>query len=90
MRHASTGFSVLKGERAVLMSALIEVVSMSKQFGTNQAVNSVSFSVDRGEGLGFLGPNGAGKSTTMRVITGFWRLIRDVQAFVDMIYRRTR
>ena len=71
MRHASTGFSVLKGERAVLMSALIEVVSMSKQFGTIQAVNSVSFSVDRGEVLGFLGPNGAGKSTTMRVITGF-------------------
>ena len=53
------------------MSALIEVVSMSKQFGTIQAVNSVSFSVDRGEVLGFLGPNGAGKSTTMRVITGF-------------------
>jgi ABC-2 type transport system ATP-binding protein len=40
-------------------------------FGTKKAVNNVSFSVDRGEVLGFLGPNGAGKSTTMRMITGF-------------------
>src|SRR5204862_7614219 len=35
------------------------------------AVNAVSFSVERGEVLGFLGPNGAGKSTSMRMITGF-------------------
>ncbi len=40
-------------------------------FGTKKAVNNVSFSVERGEVLGFLGPNGAGKSTTMRMITGF-------------------
>ena len=53
------------------MTALIEVKSVSKHFGSIQAVNSVSFTVNRGEVLGFLGPNGAGKSTTMRMITGF-------------------
>jgi ABC-2 type transport system ATP-binding protein len=42
-----------------------------KVFGTKAAVDGVSFSVERGEVLGFLGPNGAGKSTTMRMITGF-------------------
>ncbi|HXJ76456.1 MAG TPA: ATP-binding cassette domain-containing protein, partial [Candidatus Dormibacteraeota bacterium] len=42
-----------------------------KSFGAKRAVDGVSFSVDRGEVLGFLGPNGAGKSTTMRMITGF-------------------
>ena len=40
-------------------------------FGTKRAVNGVSFTVERGEVLGFLGPNGAGKSTTMRMLTGF-------------------
>src|SRR5207249_8907941 len=40
-------------------------------FGTKRAVDGVSFSVERGEVLGFLGPNGAGKSTTMRMLTGF-------------------
>ena len=53
------------------MSALIEVGSVSKQFGPIRAVEAVSFKVNRGEVLGFLGPNGAGKSTTMRMITGF-------------------
>ena len=53
------------------MTALIEVGSVSKQFGSIRAVDSVSFTVNRGEVLGFLGPNGAGKSTTMRIITGF-------------------
>jgi len=53
------------------MSALIEVGSLSKEFGSIRAVDGVSFKVNRGEVLGFLGPNGAGKSTTMRMITGF-------------------
>jgi ABC-2 type transport system ATP-binding protein len=44
---------------------------LSKSFGPKLAVNDVSFTVERGEVLGFLGPNGAGKSTTMRMITGF-------------------
>ena len=50
---------------------MIKVQNLAKMFGTKRAVDGVSFSVDRGEVLGFLGPNGAGKSTTMRMITGF-------------------
>lgn len=49
---------------------LIKVQHLSRFYGDNAAVNSVSFELKRGEVLGFLGPNGAGKSTTMRMITG--------------------
>ena len=49
----------------------IEVKHLNKQFGPLRAVDDISFTVDRGEVLGFLGPNGAGKSTTMRLIAGF-------------------
>ncbi|NIW36047.1 MAG: ATP-binding cassette domain-containing protein, partial [Gemmatimonadetes bacterium] len=44
---------------------------MVKHYGPIRAVDGVSFSVRRGEILGFLGPNGAGKTTAMRMITGF-------------------
>jgi ABC-2 type transport system ATP-binding protein len=50
---------------------MIRVQDLTKFFGPKKAVNGVSFTVERGEVLGFLGPNGAGKSTTMRMITGF-------------------
>src|SRR5665213_3643351 len=50
---------------------MIKVENLSKAFGPKLAVNRVSFTVERGEVLGFLGPNGAGKSTTMRMLTGF-------------------
>lgn len=50
---------------------LIEIEHLTKRFGTFIAVDDVSFSVARGEVLGFLGPNGAGKSTTMRMLAGF-------------------
>src|SRR5216117_1669757 len=50
---------------------MIKVHNLAKAFGTKHAVDGISFSVERGEVLGFLGPNGAGKSTTMRMITGF-------------------
>jgi len=50
---------------------MIRVQNLTKQFGAKRAVDGVSFTVERGEVLGFLGPNGAGKSTTMRMITGF-------------------
>jgi ABC-2 type transport system ATP-binding protein len=50
---------------------MIKVENLSKTFGPKVAVNGVSFTVERGEVLGFLGPNGAGKSTSMRMITGF-------------------
>jgi len=48
-----------------------KVDNLVKTFGPKRAVDGVSFSVERGEVLGFLGPNGAGKSTSMRMITGF-------------------
>ena len=50
---------------------MIKVENLTKVFGPKRAVDGISFSVARGEVLGFLGPNGAGKSTTMRMITGF-------------------
>src|SRR5262245_66124982 len=50
---------------------MIKVQNLTKEFGVKRAVDGVSFSVERGEVLGFLGPNGAGKSTTMRMITRF-------------------
>jgi ABC-2 type transport system ATP-binding protein len=52
---------------------MIEVKGLVKTYGTKRAVNGVSFTVRRGDILGFLGPNGAGKSTTMKMITGFLR-----------------
>ncbi len=53
------------------MGHLIEVDGLTKHFGPIEAVRGISFTVDRGEVLGFLGPNGAGKSTTMKMIAGF-------------------
>ncbi len=50
---------------------MLTVSNLTKNFGPIQAVKDVSFTVEKGEVLGFLGPNGAGKSTSMRMITGF-------------------
>lgn len=49
---------------------MIEVQGLTKRYGTNLAIEDVTFSVEKGGVVGFLGPNGAGKSTTMRVIAG--------------------
>ena len=49
----------------------IEVKNLLKEYGEQKAVNNISFSVNKGEIVGFLGPNGAGKSTTMKIITGY-------------------
>lgn len=50
---------------------MIEVKDLTKSFGAVTAVDHITFSVNKGEILGFLGPNGAGKTTTMRILTGF-------------------
>jgi ABC-2 type transport system ATP-binding protein len=49
---------------------MIEVRSLTRRFGALKAVDAVTFTVEKGEVLGFLGPNGAGKTTTMRILTG--------------------
>ncbi len=56
---------VAEGEEMIVIDGLV------KRFGPFTAVDGISFSVSRGEVLGFLGPNGAGKSTTMKMVTGF-------------------
>lgn len=50
---------------------MITIDGLTKRFGTLTAVDNISFSVSKGEVLGFLGPNGAGKSTTMKMLTGY-------------------
>ncbi len=53
------------------MDRMLQIEGLTKQFGSFTAVDNISFSVNRGEVLGFLGPNGAGKTTAMRMVTGF-------------------
>ncbi len=50
---------------------MIQVEGLSKRYARHIAVNNISFSVDKGDIVGFLGPNGAGKTTTMRILTCF-------------------
>jgi ABC-2 type transport system ATP-binding protein len=60
-----------KRSRADSQKFMVEVSGLTKFYGDLCAIQDVSFSVQKGEILGFLGPNGAGKTTTMRIITGF-------------------
>ncbi len=53
------------------MDGMVELDRLTRDFGPIRAVDEVSFTVHRGEVVGFLGPNGAGKTTTMRMITGY-------------------
>ncbi len=50
---------------------MIEISNLVKYYGSQKAVDNISFTVEKGEILGFLGPNGAGKSTTMNILTGY-------------------
>ena len=50
---------------------MVEVKNLTKRYGSNVALDNISFSVEEGTVVGFLGPNGAGKSTTMNIITGY-------------------
>ncbi len=49
----------------------LAITNLSKQYGQQMAVNNISFSIQKGEIVGFLGPNGAGKSTTMKIATSY-------------------
>ena len=55
----------------LFLNMSIEVKNLLKEYGEQKAVNDISFSIKKGEIVGFLGPNGAGKSTTMKIITGY-------------------
>ena len=50
---------------------MLEVINLTKRYGSNTAVDNLSFKIESGRIYGFLGPNGAGKSTTMNMITGY-------------------
>lgn len=69
----------------------IQLTAITKTYGTQKAVNNISFSADKGEIVGFLGPNGAGKSTTMKVLTGFLQpdegtvLVDDIDVILNPI-----
>ena len=51
--------------------AVVEVQGLEKRYGDHAALGGVSFTIEKGQVVGFLGPNGAGKSTTMKILTGF-------------------
>ena len=52
------------------MREVVKITGLQKNFGDFKALNDVSFTVNKGEVLGFIGPNGAGKSTTLRTLLG--------------------
>ena len=62
----------------------IEVQNISKTYGAQKALDNISFSIKKGEIVGFLGPNGAGKSTTMKILNGFIKATEGT-AFVNGI-----
>ncbi len=70
MAETSTGPTPTPTGGAVVTGLLVEAIDLHKTYGYTKAVTGVSFSLRRGEILGFLGPNGAGKSTTLKMITG--------------------
>jgi ABC-2 type transport system ATP-binding protein len=61
---------------------MIEVQNLTKRYGRHTAVDDVSFTIEKGEVVGFLGPNGAGKSTTMNILTGYLSA-SEGDAFID-------
>ncbi len=60
----------------------LKVINISKSFGSQKALNNVSFEIKKGEIVGFLGPNGAGKSTMMKILTTYSKADKG-EAFVN-------
>ena len=75
---------------------MLEVKNLSKHYGQKQALSQVSFSIGKGEAVGFLGMNGAGKSTTMNILTGYLSasdgdvLIDGVDILTDPLRAKTK
>jgi ABC-2 type transport system ATP-binding protein len=69
-------------------NAAIEIRGLGKRFGSLQAVNDLSFSVQAGRVTGFLGPNGAGKSTTLRMLLGLTRPSSGEASFAGVPYEQ--
>ncbi len=67
----SRGSAARRLAKPVRRVFMIETKNLTKRFAGRTAVDALSFSLERGEIVGFLGPNGAGKSTTMRMLTGY-------------------
>ena len=63
---------------------MIVAKNLTKNYGHRKAISDVSFTVNKGEVVGFLGPNGAGKTTTMRILTGYMAPLRG-DVFIDGI-----
>ena len=63
----------------------VEVTGLTKIYGSQKAIDNISFKVNKGEIVGFLGPNGAGKSTTIKIITGYLRA-DEGKAYINDFY----
>ena len=61
----------------------IEVSNLTKVYGSQRAIDGISFSLKKGEIVGFLGPNGAGKSTTMKILTGYLKASEGIAKVSD-------
>ncbi|WP_398574472.1 ABC transporter ATP-binding protein [Staphylococcus equorum] len=72
------------------MEEVVEIKGLQKKFGNFKALNNVSFTVNKGEVLGFIGPNGAGKSTTLRILLGaIKRDAGDVEIFGKDVWKES-
>ncbi len=74
----------MPSQRVENSNKTIEVTDLVKNYGRTSAVNGISFTVQKGEIVGFLGPNGAGKSTTMRILTGFMQATSGIVKICDI------
>ncbi len=68
--HHTVRFMPMLAENVMIGEILVAVERLSRRYGETQAVDTVNFTLERGQVLGFLGLNGAGKSTTMRMLAG--------------------
>jgi ABC-2 type transport system ATP-binding protein len=78
------------------MKNIIEINELTKNYGDNPAIKNLSFSIAKGEVVGFLGPNGAGKTTTMKILTGHMAptegrvLVSGIDVFEDPVEVKRR